>query len=53
MRLTYTRERGAGWARAAMYAGGFVVLLWVIEFVDYCWATVSTRKESGPATTRA
>ncbi len=35
MRLTYTRERGAGWARAAAYAGGFVVLLWVIEFVDY------------------
>jgi membrane associated rhomboid family serine protease len=35
VRLTYTRERGAGWARAAMYAGGFVVLLWVIEFVDY------------------
>lgn len=35
MRLTYTRERGAGWARAAAYAGGFVVLLWMIEFVDY------------------
>ena len=35
MRLTYTRERGAGWARAATYAGGFVLLLWVIEFVDY------------------
>jgi membrane associated rhomboid family serine protease len=35
VRLTYTRERGAGWARAAAYAGGFVVLLWMIEFVDY------------------
>jgi membrane associated rhomboid family serine protease len=34
VRLSYTRERGAGWARAAAYAGGFVVLLWVIEFVD-------------------
>ncbi len=34
MRLTYTKERGAGWARAAAYAGGFVALLWVIEFVD-------------------
>jgi membrane associated rhomboid family serine protease len=34
VRLTYTKERGAGWARAATYAVGFVVLLWAIEFVD-------------------
>lgn len=34
MRLNYTTERGAGWARAAACSVGFVVLLWVIEFVD-------------------
>jgi membrane associated rhomboid family serine protease len=34
VRLNYTTERGAGWARAAAYAVGFVALLWVIEFVD-------------------
>jgi membrane associated rhomboid family serine protease len=34
VRLTYTKQRGAGWARAATYAVGFVALLWVIEFVD-------------------
>ena len=34
MRLTYTRERGAGWLRAATCAAGFVVLLWAVEFVD-------------------
>jgi membrane associated rhomboid family serine protease len=34
VRLTYQRERGAGWFRAATCAGGFVLLLWAIEFVD-------------------
>ena len=34
VRLTYTSERGAGWARAAAYSLGFVVLLWLIELAD-------------------
>jgi membrane associated rhomboid family serine protease len=34
VRLNYSTERGAGWARAATCALGFVVLLWAIEFVD-------------------
>jgi membrane associated rhomboid family serine protease len=34
VRLNYSTERGAGWARAATCAVGFVVLLWAIEFVD-------------------
>ena len=34
MRLNYTSERGAGWARAAAYSLGFVVLLWLIELAD-------------------
>jgi membrane associated rhomboid family serine protease len=34
VRLNYSTERGAGWARAATCAVGFVMLLWAIEFVD-------------------
>ena len=34
MRLTYTKQRGAGFAQAAAWSAGFVVLLWAIEFVD-------------------
>ena len=34
VRLTYAKERGAGWARAAAFSVGFVVLLWLIELAD-------------------
>ena len=34
VRLTYAKERGAGWARAAAFSVGFVALLWVIELAD-------------------
>ena len=34
VRLTYAKERGAGWARAAACSVGFVALLWLIEFAD-------------------
>ena len=34
VRLTYTKERGAGWARAAAFSVGFVALLWAIELAD-------------------
>lgn len=34
VRLTYAKERGAGWARAAAFSVGFVGLLWLIELAD-------------------
>ena len=34
VRLTYAKERGAGWARAAAFSVGFVALLWLIELAD-------------------
>jgi len=34
VRLSYTNQRGAGWARAAAMSVGFVVLLWLIELAD-------------------
>ena len=34
VRLTYAKERGAGWALAAAFSVGFVALLWLIELAD-------------------